>query len=220
MQHQAVELPFRSVLSGWSIPAIVLSLYFAPLLVPNWRPSVASSPVFFFYILSIPFTLLVLLIGGLWGVVGAIVLHRRRRSVSTWHRHLIIAAATGLLLGTSTILLTRLIRGSLPTGSYVMDFTPVVWQDPGSSEFVDGDITLRQKMLGSLARGLRAEQNRADIEALLGPSLETPYFDETGRDLIYIMGPERDSFFGMDSEWLLIWLDDSGHFEKYEIRTD
>ena len=159
MQYQGVELPVRSVLSGWSIPAVVLSLYFAILLVPHWRPSVANSPVFFFYILSIPFTLLVLLSGGLWGVVGAIVSRRRSGSVSAWHRHLIIAAATGMLLCMSAILLTQLIRGSLPTGSYVMDFTPLVWQDPRSSEFVDGDITPRQKMLGSLASGVRSGES-------------------------------------------------------------
>lgn len=208
------------MLSGWAIPAIVLSLYFAPLLVPNWRPGVASSPVFFFYILSMPFTILVLLGAGVWGGVGAAVSRRRGISVSARHRTLIIVAGTGVLLCTSVLLLARLIRGSLPTGSYVMEFTPLAWQDSRSSLFVDGDITPRQKMLGSLVRRLHVEQKRADLEALLGASLETRYFEKTGRDLIYVLGPERDSFFGIDSEWLLIWLDDAGNFRKYEIRTD
>ena len=101
-----------------------------------------------------------------------------------------------------------------------MEFTPLAWHDSRSLLFVDGDITPRQKMLGSLVRRLQVEQKRADLEALLGPSLETRYFEKTGRDLIYILGPERDSFFGIDSEWLLIWLDDAGNFQKYEIRTD
>src|SRR5882762_3914729 len=30
--------------------------------------------------------------------------------------------------------------------------------------------------------------------------------DGTGRDLIYELGPQRDSYFTIDSEWLLIWL--------------
>jgi len=30
--------------------------------------------------------------------------------------------------------------------------------------------------------------------------------DGTGRDLIYVLGPQRDSYFTIDSEWLLIWL--------------
>jgi hypothetical protein len=75
-------------------------------------------------------------------------------------------------------------------------------------------------MLGSLVKRFGQAQDRAGLEALLGPSLETPYFASTGRDLIFILGPERDSFFGIDSEWLLIWLDDSGHFARYEIYTD
>jgi hypothetical protein len=75
-------------------------------------------------------------------------------------------------------------------------------------------------MLGSVVERLGPSQSGVDIEALLGPSLETPYFESTGRDLIYILGPQRDSLFGIDSEWLLIWLDDSGHFERYDIYTD
>ncbi len=75
-------------------------------------------------------------------------------------------------------------------------------------------------MLGSLVDRFGTSQDRADLKALLGSSLETPYFESTGRDLIYILGPQRDSFFAIDSEWLLIWLDDSGHFERYEIYTD
>jgi hypothetical protein len=101
-----------------------------------------------------------------------------------------------------------------------LDFEPVVWQDPSSSEYVRGDITPRQKMLGSVVCRLNPTQDRRQLEALLGPSLDTPYFESTGRDLVYILGPERDSFFRIDSEWLLIWLDGSNHFERYAIYTD
>jgi hypothetical protein len=120
----------------------------------------------------------------------------------------------------SAMVLARVIRGALPTGSHVQEFVPAVWKEEGSSAFFEGDITPRQKMLGSLVKRLGRGQDRAGLELLLGPSLETRYFASTGRDLIYVLGPERDSFFAIDSEWLLIWLDDSGHFERYEIRTD
>lgn len=46
------------------------------------------------------------------------------------------------------------------------------------------------------------------------------YFQSTGRDLIYITGPERDSLFGIDSEWLLIWLDENGIYKRHAIVTD
>ena len=83
-----------------------------------------------------------------------------------------------------------------------------------------GDISARQKMLGDVVKKVLPGHDRRALEDLLGPSLETPYFADTGRDMIYRLGMERDSMFGVDSEWLLIWLDDSGRFERYEIRTD
>jgi hypothetical protein len=126
----------------------------------------------------------------------------------------------GLLRFGAVLGLVWMVRGALPTGSHLLDFDPVVWQDPGSSTFVQGDITPRQKMLGSVVGRLSPALDRARLEAMLGPSLDTPYFAETGRDLIYILGPERDSFFGIDSEWLLIWLDRADRFERYAIYTD
>ena len=58
------------------------------------------------------------------------------------------------------------------------------------------------------------------LEAMLGSSLDTPYFASSGRDLIYLLGRERDSMFLVDSEWLLNWLDSSGRFERYQVWTD
>jgi hypothetical protein len=75
-------------------------------------------------------------------------------------------------------------------------------------------------MLGDVVTNVLPGRNRTEIEALLGPSLETGYSKSTGRDLIYILGPERGSFFPIDSEWLLIWLNESGNFNRYSIYTD
>jgi hypothetical protein len=133
---------------------------------------------------------------------------------------LVLLPVAGFLMFAAATGLTRFIRGALPTGSHLLEFEPVVWQDPSSSEYVQGDITPRQKMLGSVVYQLNSTQDRRQLETLLGPSLETSYFESTGRDLIYILGPERDSFFRIDSEWLLIWLDSSKHFERYAIYTD
>ena len=63
-------------------------------------------------------------------------------------------------------------------------------------------------------------KTKSEIEVLLGPSLETPYFASTGRDMIYVLGPERSSYFRIDSEWLLIWLDENGRFHRYTIAND
>ena len=55
---------------------------------------------------------------------------------------------------------------------------------------------------------------------MLGRSVDTSYFQSTGRDLINALEPQRDSYYAIDSEWLLIWLDDSGYFDRYDIYTD
>jgi hypothetical protein len=205
---------------GLSAALAMMCVYFGVTLVPEWRPGLAGTGVFFIYVLSIPFTLLGLLGLAIWGMVGAIAAHRQGSPIRRRHRISVVLFVAGVVIFASTMVLARVIKGTLPTGSHVLEFAPAVWREQRSSEFVQGDITPRQKMLGSLVKRFGQAQDRAELEALLGPSLDTPYFASTGRDLIYLLGPERDSFFAIDSEWLLIWLDDSGHFARYEIHTD
>lgn len=56
---------------------------------------------------------------------------------------------------------------------------------------------------------------------MLGPP-HPPDFPHgaAGSDLHYQTGPQRDAFFGLDSEWLLLYLDDSGRFSRYDIYVD
>lgn len=89
-----------------------------------------------------------------------------------------------------------------------------------AADYVEDDITPRQKMLADVVRNVLPGRARAELDQALGPSLETFYFSSTGRDLIYPLGPERDSWFGIDSERLLIWLDESGRFRRYAIVND
>ena len=116
--------------------------------------------------------------------------------------------------------LSHFIVGDLPTGSFTLRFDTAGWQESKSAEYVIGDITPRQKMLGDVVSHILPGRNHTEIEQLLGPSLRTPYFEETGRDLIYVLGPQRNSFIRIDSEWLLVWLDKSGQFQRYAIYTD
>jgi hypothetical protein len=95
-----------------------------------------------------------------------------------------------------------------------------VWRDPRSAEYVEGDITPRQKMLADIVKNILPGRPRAELEGLLGPSLDTLYFKNEGSDLIYMLGPERDSYITIDSEWLLIWLDKDGRFKRYAIAKD
>jgi len=69
-------------------------------------------------------------------------------------------------------------------------------------------------------RNVLPGKTRGELEAPLGPSEKTYYFSNTGRDPIYPLGFERDTYLGVDSEWLLEWLDGSGHYQRCMIAND
>ena len=144
-----------------------------------------------------------------------------RRTWPAWSakaRALASLLGSGLLAALIIVLIGRFVHGSLPTGSYARKFDERSWKT--SPPYVAGDITPRQKMLGDVVEHRLVGKTRLQIEAMLGSPLETSYFEETGRDLIYMTGPERDTPFSIDSEWLLIWLDENGEFQRYAIYRD
>jgi hypothetical protein len=97
-------------------------------------------------------------------------------------------------------------------------FDSAMWRTPASYQATKPP-TQRQMMVSDLRSRALPGKSRGEIEALLGPSLDTPYFSTTGRDLVYLLGPEH-GFFAIDNEWLLIWLDKQGRFDRSQIVTD
>ena len=93
----------------------------------------------------------------------------------------------------------------LPPGSNLVKFDAKAWSLETSTQYIVNDFTSRQKMLGDVVTNIVPTKSRDEIEKILGPSLEIGYFTSSERDLIYALGPER-GFFGIDSEWLLIWV--------------
>lgn len=176
------------------------------------------SDFYFWYWLSgsILFIVLLLVAAGA-GAVGVLV-SRRWPAVSLKARALALLLGVGLAAVVAVGFTASLLHGSLPTGSYTRKFDRGSWA--ASPPYVPGDITPRQKMLGDVVENLLPGKSRSEIEALLGRSEVTSYFCETGRDLIYMTGPERDTPFSIDSEWLLIWLDENGRFRRYAIYRD
>lgn len=75
-------------------------------------------------------------------------------------------------------------------------------------------------MLKEVIEKILPGKSRQEIESALGPSIEISYFRELDKDLIYYLGPERDGLFNIDSEWLLIWMDEDGNFRRYMIVND
>lgn len=197
---------------------MTLALYFGVILVAEWMPSIRATGPYFLYVLSLPLVLLGLLGIGIWAGIGWWSSTDAPRANA--HRARLIVSVAGLMFLLTALGLSRTIQGALPTGSELLAFNRSVWLDPVSSQFVDGDITPRQEMLADVVNNVLPGQSCEEIQGRLGPSLETPYFQGTGRDLIYVLGPERDSFMRVDFEWLLIWCSPSGRFERYEILTD
>lgn len=202
-----------------STAVLLLLLYFGIFLVPHVSPRFGESAIFFAYLASLFLALGILALVGVWGAIGISRSRIRREQVRSQHRFLVFYSALGFVCFGLVIALGQMIPRPLPSESDQLKLDTWLWIKPESSSFVERDITPRQKMLGDAVAALPGK-TQSEIEALLGPSLETPYFASTGRDMIYVLGPERSSYFRIDSEWLLIWLDDNGRFLRYTIATD
>ena len=107
----------------------------------------------------------------------------------------------------------------LPMGSFAKSFDKNVWADPNSSEYTEGDITPCQKMLGDVIGSIVRNGVRDEIIAQLGPPI-VGRLPGTDVDTTYCTGPQRDSIFPIDSEWLSIWFDESGHVTRWEVWSD
>jgi hypothetical protein len=202
------------------VVVFALVVYFGLLLMPEWWPAFRATPSYFVYVLTLPFVLLVLIAVGCWGAIGLFMSRARNSPHKPKHRSMLGVSVIGLLLFGSAYGISAAIRGALPSGSHLQRFDSAQWKDEAASESAGGDISVRQKMLGDVVGNVLPGRDRRELEEMLGPSLDTLYFANTGRDLIYLLGRERDSMFGVDSEWLLIWLDASGRFERYQVWTD
>lgn len=124
-----------------------------------------------------------------------------------------------LMAGTAILftLVNGLLARGLPVGSFVKSFNSEAWTAELSCHFVSGDITPRQKMLGDAIRTVVRNGTREEIRAQLGPPVEGRL---TENDWTYITGPQRDSPFPIDSEWLSIWFDDAGRVERWQVWSD
>jgi len=203
----------------WWIAFAGFALYFGLLLIPKVVPGFGAT----LFLLSLTFSLMLvvplLILLALWGTAALVISRVRKRPVGPCPKAAGQIALAGFAAFAAFIVLANVLPSPLPGGSYDRQFDRQVWLDPESANYISGDITPRQKMLAEVVKKLPG-LHRSEIENMLGPSLDTAYFQSTGRDLIYITGPERGSLFGMDSEWLLIWLDENGIYKRHAVVTD
>ena len=89
------------------------------------------------------------------------------------------------------------------------------WQD---SARVFSQDPIRIRMVDDLLeRHELDEMTRAEVVALLGEPDKTPYFREW--DMVYWLGPER-GLMGIDSEWLVLRLDEHHQVIEHRVVTD
>ena len=169
----------------------LLAIFFGIEVADNYWPAIDRS-FGFLYVLAVLAVLATLSIIGILSL-AILLFSRRDARTRSAARFLLIVSVGGSALFALSLAADRLIAGALPTGSGVLKFDRAVWQDEDSCGFVDADITPRQKMLRDVVERVLPDRTRAEIEGQLGPSLDTSYFRSTGRDLIYVTGPERDS---------------------------
>lgn len=105
----------------------------------------------------------------------------------------------------------------LPSGSYQMQFDRSAWLDRKSDR--GKSPTIRQQMLGNVVDNIVNHGHKNDILAKLGPPESIGVFSSNW-DLVYHTGVQRDSLIRIDSEWLVIWFDKSGHTSRWEIWSD
>lgn len=194
-------------------------LYFGLLLVPKAFPGMSATAI----VVLLQFSALVvmpsLLILAIWCIGAFAVAKFRRLPIDGKLLSAGRVALAGISMLATFLALGAILPNALPSGSYDEPFNRDVWLDPAAKPSIPGGATSRQRMLADVIAQL-PHKSRSELEAMLGPSMDTPYFKSTGRDLIYVTGPQRDSLFAMDSEWLLIWLDEDGIYQRHAIVTD
>ena len=203
---------------GWRA-FVAFVVYFGLILFLALVPGFGASSLLLLLELTLVLVIPVLSLLALWGTAAFAISRVRKRPMGPRSRAIGQVATAGLAALAAFMALASVLPPRLPGGSYDRPFDRAAWLDPNSASHLPGDITPRQKMVADAVTKLPGLRRPA-IEAMLGPALETAYFQSTGRDLIYPTGPQRDSLFGVDSEWLLIWLDENGVYRSHAIVTD
>jgi hypothetical protein len=99
--------------------------------------------------------------------------------------------------------------------AHLIRFDPQAWREAGDD---DPLWPTRLRMIDDLIASRRLDgAERSDVERLLGAADKTDKW--TDWDLVYWLGPER-GYVRIDSEWLVIRFDGTGHVATYRTVRD
>jgi hypothetical protein len=195
------------------------SVFWSSSFLPRFAPSFTSPEIKFFYFLSFPVVLLIITFFGFISLIRFVIEKRGDNPPSKVSAVGVSLLLSFIILSPLTFAAHRYIPRALPTGSDMKSFDPVIWKSESSTGWNEG-ISVREKMLKDVVDKVLQGKSKQEIVNALGASIETDYFSSLDKDLIYYLGPERDGLFTIDSEWLLIWIDEDGQFKRYVIAND
>ena len=201
------------------IAYVGFGLYFSLLLFPKVAPGLGASPFLLVLLLSLVLVVPLLILLGIWGTTALVLSKARNRPIGPRSKAAGRTALAGLFGFAVVSALWNVLPAPLPTGSYDKSFDHKVWVDAKSANNTAGSITPRQQMLADVVKRLPGK-NREEIVKTLGPSLDNSGHMSTKGDLIYRTGLLRDFYLAMDSEWLLIEVDENGLYKSYAIVSD
>ena len=197
---------FRVSLITFGATTLFLAFGFFKTLWPyqSWFQPVSMTYALSLYLL---FPALIIIFGS-YSLLAWIISKKKNKNVNS-------AVAIGPAISATILILyicSPYLPKFLPNGSYLQPFNSELWIADDSLLVRDG-ITNRQKMLGDVIENVLPGKSRNDIIRLLGLSSD----DSNQRNLRFYLGPARGDYFGVDVEWLVIYLDPSGNFEKHEV---
>jgi hypothetical protein len=127
----------------------------------------------------------------------------------------VIAYSIGAILPMAVLVGYIFFAPSVEDYSKRIYFDSRVWKN---TELAPTTNYPRLRMVNDLLKKYELKgMSRPEIETLLGLPDKTPYFSSW--DMVYHLGPER-GFMSIDSEWLVIRVNDQGTVYEHRIVTD
>jgi hypothetical protein len=188
---------------------VFLFVYFGFITIPQWFHPIST--LFLIWLLIFPVVALSLVVIGISGISGILESKANKWELTPKHISYTQISGVGLLIFAGSI--------TIAYGTHFLynhqKFDSRIWQDSNSASDVNQELTPRQRMLDDLVENILPGKNKDEVEAVLGKS---PYSSSIGNKhiLVYVLGLER-RLFAIDPEYIRIWFDDLGNFERYEI---
>jgi hypothetical protein len=192
------------------------AIFFALQFFPNWFTRILATPVSPLYSLAALAVAMLTAVGVIVSLAFWYFSSKPATKSAAGRWCLTFCASLGCILALS--LANSLYGRGLPMGSLTRPFDRATWANSASSRYVQGDITDRQKMLGDAIRSVVRGKTKAEIVESLGPSESS--FGEGPREISYLTGPERGSFFQIDSETLIIRFDQQERATGWRLYND